>query len=551
MAKTDKIAMLVARVLASTETDFATLAKLAELDPTEDFRFANLAGADFSGMSLDGFDFTGADMSGCIFRGARISGARFDNAKLDAGALADAVDWHEHGKSDEQQFSVSDRMLAPLNQRSASIVGKMKARRLRCYVVMPFGKKIVGDIEIDFDLIYDKYIKAAGEEAKYETRRADTDETGGLIVPKMMSAIYKSDLVVAEVSYYNPNVYYELGIRHALCRHGTVLIRRESGNLGIRKLRGWGAPRSATVPTAFNISGLTIWPYDFSSSALKGEIKRLSDRMLAAAQATDTDSPVFQNLPNLRVTTGARPASRWDDRTYEIVGAPGKFIGYRSGDIANLTGSEAVDLWVNSENALMQMARMYERSVSSTIRYHGALNPDPKSPGFQDTIADALKAALGNRSSVEPGEVLVTTSGRLAETHGVKAILHAATVIGSPGRGFHPIPDHQLADTVGQVIATARRLIRKGDPALVGKSLIMPLFGTGQARRDPAVIAGQLIEAAIQSLCHDPEARPGDPDLKLVLFSAFSEDDVALLRRLFDSFVADNELKHATKGDAA
>ena len=38
---------------------------------------------------------------------------------------------------------------------------------------------------------------------------------------------------------------------------------------------------------------------------------------------------------------------------------------------------------------------------------------------------------------------------------------------------------------------------------------------------------------------------------KLILFSAFSEDDVALLRRLFDSFVAGNELKHATKGDAA
>ena len=425
------------------------------------------------------------------------------------------------------------------------------ARRPTCFVVMPFGKKIVGDIEIDFDLIYEKYIRAAGEEAKYKTRRADTDETGGPIVPKMMSAIYKSDLVVVEVTYYNPNVYYELGIRHALCRHGTVLISRELGNLGIRKLRGWGAPRSAAAPTPFNINGLKIWRYDFSDSALKGEIKLLSDRMLAAARAIDTDSLVFQNLPNLRVTAGAQLARRGDDRTYEIVGAPGKFIGYRSGDIASLTGDEAVHFWVNSENTLMQMARMYERSVSSTIRYYGALDADPRSPTFQDTIADALKAALGNRHGVEPGEVLVTTSGKLAETHGVKRILHAATVTGAPGRGFSPIPDDQLADTVGRVIATARQLIRKSDPTLAGESLILPLFGTGQARRDPATIAGQLIEAAIQSLSHDPEAKSGAPDLKLVLFSAFSQDDVDLLRRLFDAVVADGELKRVTKGHVA
>jgi hypothetical protein len=417
---------------------------------------------------------------------------------------------------------------------------------------MPFGKKVVGDIEIDFDLIFERYIEMAGGQAGYRTFRADTDKKGGLIVPRLMTDLRNADLVVADVTYYNPNVYYELGIRHALCRQGTVVIRRKSGDFGFRKLR-WGKARNDVLPHPFDLqaSGLTIWDYDLSESKLPREIEILRDHMIASAQAANTDSPVFLNLPSLRVTAGTRPAGGRQDRTYEIVGAPGKYIGYRSGDIANLTGSEAVDFWVNSENTLMQMARMYERSVSSTIRYYGALDSNPKSPTFQDTIADALKAALGNRHSAEHGEVLVTTSGKLAETHGVKALLHAATVTGAPGRGFEPIPGDQLADTVGRVIAAARQLIRKGDPKLAGESLIMPLFGTGQAGRDPAIVAGQLIEAAIQSLSHDPEAKPGDADLKLVLFSAFSEDDVALLRRLFDSFVADGELRHATKGDVA
>jgi len=428
----------------------------------------------------------------------------------------------------------------------------MPRRKRTCFVVMPFGKKVVGDIEIDFDLIFEKYIEKAGDQARYRTFRADTDKKGGLIIPRLMTDLRNADLVVADVTYYNPNVYYELGIRHALCRHGTVVIRRTSGDFGFRKLR-WRA-RNDVLPHAFDLqaAGLTIWDYDLSVSKLPREIELLRDHMIASAQAAaDTDSPVFLNLPSLRVTTGTRPAAGRQDRTYEIAGVPGKYIGYRSGDIANLTGSEAVDFWVNSENTLMQMARMYERSVSSTIRYHGALDSNPKSPTFHDTIADALKAALGNRHSAEPGEVLVTTSGNLADTHGVKAILHAATVTGAPGRGFEPIPGDQLADVVGRVITTARQLIRKGDPKLTGESLIMPLFGTGQAGRDPAIVAGQLIKAAIESLSHDPEAKPGDPDLKLVLFSAFSEDDVALLRRLFESFVADEELKHATKSAAA
>jgi hypothetical protein len=417
---------------------------------------------------------------------------------------------------------------------------------------MPYGKKVVGNIEIDFDLIFERYIAKAGDRARYRTFRADTDKKGGLlIIPKLMTNLRNADLVIADVTYYNPNVYYELGVRHSLRRNGTVVIRRKSGDLGLRKL-GWRKARHEATPHAFDLqaSGLTIYDYELSEASLPREIALLEERMIAAAQTAETDSPVFENLKSLRVTTGAQPARRGDDRTYELVHAPGKFIGYRSGDIADLKGAEAVDFWVNSENTLMQMARMYERSVSSTIRYHGAKDANPKSPTFHDTIADALKEKLGNRYSAEPGEVLVTTSGRLAETHGVKAVLHAAAVTGAPGRGFEPIADDQLAETVGRVIATARQLIRKGDPAPAGHSLIMPLFGTGQARRDPAIIAGQLIEAAIESLSHDPEAGAGAPDLELVLFSAFTQDDVALLRRLFDVFIEEGALTRVAKGDA-
>jgi hypothetical protein len=38
-----------------------------------------------------------------------------------------------------------------------------------------------------------------------------------------------SDYVVADITYFNPNVFYELGIRHA-CRPGTILIHDKQGS---------------------------------------------------------------------------------------------------------------------------------------------------------------------------------------------------------------------------------------------------------------------------------------------------------------------------------
>jgi len=71
------------RLLSSGKTDFASLVKLAGLDPARHMRFAEWSGADFSGSILRGFDFTGARLIGCNFKGAWIKGARFDQALID------------------------------------------------------------------------------------------------------------------------------------------------------------------------------------------------------------------------------------------------------------------------------------------------------------------------------------------------------------------------------------------------------------------------------------------------------------------------------------
>ena len=109
-----------------------------------------------------------------------------------------------------------------------------------CFVIMAFGEK--KDAEgriIDFDSVYEDLIKRSleGKDRVCEgfnvkcTPCVETARTGwekrAWIHREMIKQMYTSDLVVVDLSTLNPNVFYELGVRHALASAGTILIRRE------------------------------------------------------------------------------------------------------------------------------------------------------------------------------------------------------------------------------------------------------------------------------------------------------------------------------------
>ena len=415
-----------------------------------------------------------------------------------------------------------------------------------CFVVMPYGKRPVAGLEIDFDVVFDELIAPAASAAGFEVVRSDRQVVSGVIVPQLFASIYSADLVIADITYQNPNVYYELGVRHALRARGTLLIRREGGDLGVEPL---AADRTgASDETAFDIKGVTIYAYRATRDSLPSAVEDLRAQIVRVARSLSHDSPAFLYLEGLRVMTGPPRAHARDDRTCEILNEDGsrtgRFVGYRSGDLRELRDERTVDFWTNSENVSLEMARIYERTVSSTIRWLGGNQPEPALPGFDDTIADALILKRGARNTVDQGEVVVTTSGRLRETHGVKAILHAAVVTAAPGRGFQPIPEDQIIEAARTVMATARKLARGAQLETAGRSLIMPLFGTGQGRLDPSRVAERMLGEAVQDLrYHAAAVRAASPDLSVVLFAAFTRDHVALFQRILDARVAAGELR--------
>ncbi|MDR4463066.1 MAG: toll/interleukin-1 receptor domain-containing protein [Nitrospira sp.] len=94
------------------------------------------------------------------------------------------------------------------------------------FVTMPFGiKKDSRGAEIDFNRVYAELIKPALEAAGLDVFRADEEMRAGEIRKDMFQELLIADLVVADLTLDNPNVWYELGVRHALRARGVVLVQ--------------------------------------------------------------------------------------------------------------------------------------------------------------------------------------------------------------------------------------------------------------------------------------------------------------------------------------
>jgi tetratricopeptide (TPR) repeat protein len=155
-----------------------------------------------------------------------------------------------------------------------------------CFVLMPFGTKTHpgSGVTVNFDTIYQQVIRPAIEVADLKPIRADEEQVGGIIHKPMYERLILCEYAVADLTTANANVYYELGIRHAVRPWSTVLIFAEGVRLpfDLGPMRGLAyhldSAGTATDPATDQV--------------------RLADQLRAARQET-TDSPLFQLLTDL------------------------------------------------------------------------------------------------------------------------------------------------------------------------------------------------------------------------------------------------------------
>lgn len=160
-----------------------------------------------------------------------------------------------------------------------------------CFVIMPFGKKPVGDQTVDFDKLYDDiFVPAIGavplpEGGKLEPRRTDKDFFTGDIKLEMFQYLEYSRFALADISGLNFNVAYELGTRHRARESGTAIFRQ------------------IQFAPPFDISSIKAFPYEFEPADKAAEARALITRVLTESLVQNRlDSPVRLALGEQRTS---------------------------------------------------------------------------------------------------------------------------------------------------------------------------------------------------------------------------------------------------------
>ena len=157
-----------------------------------------------------------------------------------------------------------------------------------CFVVQGFGKKTdyTDGRVLDLDASY-AIVKEAVEAAGLKCIRADEIPHSGTIDVPMYEMLMKADLVVADLSTYNVNATFELGVRYGLRPHATIIVAEEN------------------FRNPFDVTHIVIRRYKHLGEDIGAkEARRFRDDLKQAildilAQAK-TDSPVYTFLPGLQ-----------------------------------------------------------------------------------------------------------------------------------------------------------------------------------------------------------------------------------------------------------
>ncbi|HBB94857.1 MAG TPA: hypothetical protein DC054_05650 [Blastocatellia bacterium] len=95
-----------------------------------------------------------------------------------------------------------------------------------CFFLAPIGEE--GEPERKHsDMVLETLLEHALIPSKLKVVRADKITQPGMISKQIIEYILKSKLVIADMSFHNPNAFYELGIRHILGKPIVHIIRKQ------------------------------------------------------------------------------------------------------------------------------------------------------------------------------------------------------------------------------------------------------------------------------------------------------------------------------------
>ncbi|WP_316831844.1 tetratricopeptide repeat-containing protein [Pedobacter aquatilis] len=223
----------------------------------------------------------------------------------------------------------------------------MSTAKKTCFVIIGFGPKTdyaTGRV-LDMDKTFENIIKPAFEAEGFICYRACDLTHSGMIDIPMYDNILKADFVVADISTLNPNVLYELGIRHAVRKNATLVISETE------------------LVKPFDINHIVIDTYEHWGKGIEyDEVLRfrelLQKKIIELQQNPKTDSPLYSLFPELNVPTFSKVEVQAIEDNIKDDGSLSDILGHAEAAKAAKDYSKAISLLeqalgLNQDNILI------------------------------------------------------------------------------------------------------------------------------------------------------------------------------------------------------
>lgn len=337
-----------------------------------------------------------------------------------------------------------------------------------CFVVMGFGKKKDPDTNrtIDLDATYKKIIRPAVESTGCKCIRADEIIETRIIDRSMYALLYYADIVIADISTFNPNAIYELGVRHALRPYSTIIIKEEEGKI------------------PFDIGHVKMIGYkhlgaEISEGEAKKGISELRNTIQTVLRQPQTDSPLYSCI------SGMQKPEIGQDEILKIIDE----LKNNEDSIYALT-EKAKDCM--SKKNFVEAEKIWEKLCSKTenekyyIQQQALCRYKSKSPNELQALTDALviMAKIENQIDTETLGILGAINKRLWHITSQQSYL--AKAIDLYKRGWNLYKDYYTGENYATCMYEESKIEQSSD---------MKIYCTIEAQRTYEEIVSVILES--------------------------------------------------------
>lgn len=289
-----------------------------------------------------------------------------------------------------------------------------------CFMIMPYGTKptqadpSVGVANIDFNALWERAYLPVIKELGYEPVRADQD-VGAMIITQMIERLYFADLVLADMTIPNGNVYYEVGVRHAAKEIGCVLLASD-----------WSK-------ALFDVAQMRTLRYPLSEGAITdATAKAIQDKIRGPiASIRRGVSPIFESIPGYPAAVNPATASSMQQAMADFSAFQGEIRAVRAVPRADrmAKAKELVDKYWKppvtgaTVIALLRLLRDSADSAADWGSITDFIGRFPSDVADQEEVREANAFALSNAGkqieAIAKLEELIARSGPTPERLGL------------------------------------------------------------------------------------------------------------------------------------